>query len=128
MSYTVASTYNPISAIQGAVSYTVNFYQSTASSDYTSIDAVMDITGDRDCFQVALIDDDIAESVESFDLYLEAGSAEDNVTFIQRTFSIIITDDGELPSSCRPLNSHCFTVRLKVFVQSPSKSYPQFLL
>ena len=71
---------------------------STASSDYTSIDAVMDITGDRDCFQVALIDDDIAESVESFDLYLEAGSAEDNVTFINRTLSIIITDDGELLS------------------------------
>ena len=58
----------------------------------------MDITGDRDCFQVALIDDDIAESVESFDLYLEAGSAEDNVTFINRTLSIIITDDGELLS------------------------------
>ena len=71
---------------------------STASSDYTSIDAVMDITGDRDCFQVALIDDDIAESVESFDLYLEACSAEDNVTFINRTLSIIITDDGELLS------------------------------
>ena len=74
----------------------------------------MGITGDKDCFQVALINDDIAESVELFDLYLEAGSAEDNVTLIQHTLSIIITDDGELLSSCRPLNYQGFSSIPKV--------------
>ena len=46
---------------------------------------------------MTLTDDNSAEPVEAFELYLDATSTpEDDVTFINRTLTIVITDDGKL--------------------------------
>ena len=56
----------------------------------------MTVIGPKKCFAVILINDNISEPVETFQVYLEASSPEDEVTLIQQSLTIVIIDDGKL--------------------------------
>ena len=55
----------------------------------------MTITDPKKCFSVTLINDNIDEAVETFQVFLRANSPADEVTFINRSLTIVIIDDGK---------------------------------
>ena len=60
----------------------------------------MMITGPKKCFSVTLINDNVGEAVETFQVFLRTNSPPDEVTFINRSLTIVIIDDGKLRSMC----------------------------
>ena len=55
----------------------------------------MQILGAKKCFHISLTNDHISEPVEAFRLYLNTSSPEDEVTFVNRSITVIIADDGK---------------------------------
>ena len=69
---------------------------SAATTDYVSLNTSMTITGPKKCFSVNLINDNVGEVVETFQVFLRTNSLADEVTFINRSLTVVIIDDGKL--------------------------------
>ena len=72
-----------------------------ASSDYVAVDANMTVmSGFSKCFQIQLINDEISEHVEAFRLQLDTVLPGDDLTFVNKSLTVVIMDDGMLVHDC----------------------------
>ena len=59
------------------------------------MDTTLEIDGDRKCFQITILNDDISEPVETFLVSLDTATPGDNVTITNHSITVFIIDDGE---------------------------------
>lgn len=67
----------------------------SASIDFGAFDEIVSILSDRQCYQLMIINDNIRERVEPFHVYLNTAVDGEAVTFINKTLTVYIIDDGE---------------------------------
>ena len=70
-----------------------------ASSDFVPFDNIVWIWSDRQCYHLDILNDNISEPVESFQVSLDAAITGQDVVFINQTLTVYVSDDGEISSS-----------------------------
>lgn len=66
------------------------------SNDFVPLDTINWIWSNRQCYQLVILNDNVSEPVESFRVSLGTAWTGQDVTFVNQTLTVSISDDGEM--------------------------------